>query len=53
MAERLAACGDTMEKWQWGFAPICRKRFRKEASMEPAPMTEDEEAPAVAAGGLR
>jgi flavin-dependent dehydrogenase len=53
MAERLAACGDTMEKWQWGFAPICRKRFRKEDSMEPAPMTEDEEAPAVAAGGLR
>jgi hypothetical protein len=51
MAERLAACGETMEKWQWSFEPPCHKRFRKEAgAME---MMETEEAPAVAAGGMR
>jgi 2-polyprenyl-6-methoxyphenol hydroxylase-like FAD-dependent oxidoreductase len=53
MAERLAACGDTTETWQWGFEPPSLKRFRTEAAVEDLEMTEDEEEPAAAAGGGR
>jgi hypothetical protein len=34
MAERLAACPPTMERWQWSFEPPSLQRFRVEAPSE-------------------
>ena len=54
MAERLAACGETDERWAWGFAPPSLQRFRGEGAMEEpemeTPEAMDEEAPAALIG---
>jgi 2-polyprenyl-6-methoxyphenol hydroxylase-like FAD-dependent oxidoreductase len=48
MAERLAACPPSMERWAWSFETPCMQRFRAEA-----PLEDLEEEPTVAAGGAR
>jgi 2-polyprenyl-6-methoxyphenol hydroxylase-like FAD-dependent oxidoreductase len=52
MAERLADCPPTAERWTWSFEPPAVTRFRVEAPpREHAPGMDEE--PAMAAGGAR